>query len=130
MSIFQFGDFTLHSGNSSNWKIECDFLNKEDFDTLAYLVHKFMPSFKRVEGVPNGGLRFAESLEKYCVPIAEWPLLIVDDVLTTGNSMNEYKGNREAIGLVIFSRGKNPFWVTSIFDLNEELKNGTERLGR
>ena len=48
------------------------------------------------------------------------PLLIVDDVMTTGNSMEEQRVGRESVGLVIFDRSKyiaHP-WIKYIFKLN------------
>ena len=55
-------------------------------------------------------------------------ILIVDDVLTTGKSMIErrqqlidHKIKKELIkGVVLFSRGKCPKWVTPIFTLNKK----------
>jgi len=35
MNLFQFGDFSLHSGSKSKWKIECDALTDEDVEALA-----------------------------------------------------------------------------------------------
>ena len=43
----------------------------------------------------------AEAMQSYCT---DGPLLIVDDVLTTGGSMEEFRAGRDAIGAVIFMR--------------------------
>jgi orotate phosphoribosyltransferase len=113
MSLFQRGAFKLHSGAFTDWKIDCDALTDEDIETLAEQIGRRF-RFGSVEGVPTGGLRLAVALERYLLPDS-LPLLIVDDVLTTGASMEEQRAGRDAIGVVIFSRGACPGWVTPIF---------------
>jgi len=127
MSLFKKGRIKLHSGKISDFKIECDALTDEDLDTLAYLVSKKV-KFGIVSGIPRGGLRFANILRKYRNPTGF--VLIVDDVLTTGNSMNEERERMAKLlglspkkgfkGVVIFARGKCPDWVTPIFQMWEE----------
>jgi orotate phosphoribosyltransferase len=49
--------------------------------------------------------------------------LIVDDVLTTGKSMEEMRkkhSNVLTIGVVLFARGKCPKWVEPIFNMWDE----------
>ena len=116
--IFQQGDFTLHSGGKSFWKINCDALSNGDWATLAKVISKRC-HFSGVVGIPSGGLKLAGQLQKYCQ--AGYPVLIVDDVLTTGNSMEEArKYYPDAIGFVVFARGKCPDWVTPLFALAKE----------
>jgi len=111
MTLFKRGDFQLHSGDLSSWKIDCDALTDEDIETLAWMIaDRFM--FGSVEGVPSGGLRLAEALARWA---RTGKLLIVDDVLTTGASMEEQRAGREAIGVVIFARRACPDWVTPVF---------------
>lgn len=107
--------FKSHSGLELNWKIECDDLTQEDIDTLAFIIsNKF--KFGSVYGIPNGGIRMAKALDKYSLS-GSFSRLLVDDVLTTGGSMEkEYKEGD--IGVVIFSRGKCPSWITPIFQLS------------
>ena len=62
MNLFQKGDFQLHSGGKSEFKIDCDALSEHDWETLAYMTAKEF-RFKRVVGVPEGGLAFARALE-------------------------------------------------------------------
>ena len=124
-NLFKKGNFTAHSGNELSWKIDCDALTDEDLDTLAYHT-ACKVKFKEVNGVPRGGLRLAKALGQYCTSdLSTNNILIVDDVLTTGNSMEDIlKGmlergddsNTVYIGYVIFSRIKNPApWIKSIF---------------
>ncbi len=113
MSIFKSGKFILHSGGKSEFKIDCDALTDEDIDSIARIISE-RRIFSSVYGVPSGGVRLAAALEKYCKP---WgPRLIIDDVLSTGNSMNEVYKDGDA-GVVIFARGKCPKWVKPIFQM-------------
>ena len=126
MSLFNYGNFILHSGEHSNFKIDCDALTDTDWEDLAKLVDaKYR--FCAVLGVPTGGAKFAKALQQYCVDDAAY-VLVVDDVLTTGGSMNQlYKKAREMYpdtnthfiqGVVVFSRREQPLgWICSIFEL-------------
>lgn len=120
-NLFTKQDIILHSGGKSDFKIECDDLSDESIETLAYLVSKQM-QFNEVHGVPRGGLKFAEALKPYCSDDVS-NVLIVDDVLTTGNSMETFavkinKGQeytRQLDGVVIFARQECPYWIKTIF---------------
>lgn len=111
--LFQLGDFRLHGGQTSPWKIDCDALSDEDLATLADWARRSIRPFGSVEGVPTGGLRFAAALAPYVT--AGEPPLIVDDVLTTGGSMEVQRAGRHATGLVIFARSDPQPWIKSIF---------------
>jgi orotate phosphoribosyltransferase len=115
MNLFQLGDFTLHTGQKSLWKIDCDALTKEDWATLARMIYGIVPSFSFIEGVPSGGLALAEALQLYRSSVGE--LLIVDDVLTTGTSMEELRAGRDAIGVVVFARRPCPPWIKALFQM-------------
>lgn len=117
MNLFQRGNFLLHAGTSSNWKIDCDALTDDDIETCAFLIAEDMLSlggFGRVLGIPRGGLRLARALEKYADPEDHY-LLVVDDVLTTGKSMNEILRKEKGVGYVIFARGPLPPGVHALF---------------
>ncbi len=123
MNLFQTGDFTLHSGKQSNFKIDCDALTDEDWQALAKLIYNAVGRFGKVVGVPTGGLKLAKALEPYCSVTHTSPVLIVDDVLTTGGSMNELRNKlrsehgRSIIGIVVFARNWCPHWITPIFEM-------------
>ena len=109
---------TLHSGQKTRYKINCNALTNADWKCLAFIAAtEMLPPFSAVEGVPTGGLKFAKALQKYCQKTG--PLLIVDDVCTTGNSMNEHLGDRKARGCVVFCRGVCPPWVIPLFRMPE-----------
>ena len=122
--LFQEVEFVGHSGDYLNWKIECDALDKEEWQCIARMIWERCPPFKEVIGIPRGGIAIAECLNDYATHNIDHPLMIVDDVLTTGGSMNyfldQYFRNREPqpyIGWVVFARTQPPDWVTALFQM-------------
>ncbi len=107
--------FTTHSGGSADFKIECGALTAEEIETFALLVSKKF-SFRQADGIPRGGFPIANALQKYCDKLAG-ARLIVDDVLTTGASMENARRNYGDIGVVLFARGPCPDWVWPVFQL-------------
>lgn len=114
MGLFINREFISHSGLSLEWKIDCDALNGADLETLARIVSRNW-RFGEVVAIPRGGIRFAEALRPYC---SQGPRLIVDDVLTTGSSMQSQYLPGD-IGVVIFARGPCPDWVWPLFKIVE-----------
>ena len=114
MNLFVKGAVRLHAGGISMWKIECDALTKEDWEGLALIaMEKYSLAFREVVGIPRGGLQFAKALEPYR---SLGGLLVVDDVLTTGTSMQEYLNKYEnSSGLVAFARGLLPDNVKAVW---------------
>lgn len=129
--LFKFGWFASHSGFQLPWKIDCeDGLGDGDWDSLAKIIAwKF--AFRSVYGIPKGGERLARALDRYCEP--GYPVLIVDDVLTTGRSFIDARarlGNpTDCIGVVVFARGKCPNWVWPILTVNEWAQSRATGLG-
>ncbi len=132
MNLFQSGKFRLHSGDESSFKIECDALTTKDWQVLAEQVNNMGITFNFVNGIPKGGIKFAKALQKYAVvPVKDGgllPYLIVDDVLTTGTSMNQQREKligqgmrREIIGIVLFARGECPEWIIPLFQMNSKM---------
>jgi orotate phosphoribosyltransferase len=116
-AIFQCGDFTLHSGQKSAWKIECDSLTQDDWEGLARIASERLPPFGSVDGVPRGGIPFAKAMEKYITP-GSAIVLICEDVVTTGASIEKHRAGRSPVaGVVVFARGKVPDWVTPLFQM-------------
>jgi hypothetical protein len=119
MSLFKsVSGYRLHSGGRTDWKIDCDALSDESLRTLAKHIASRI-SFRRVVPVPRGGVRIARFLLSYCRRDSSL-VLVVDDVLTTGASMEEAKlqiDDGAVVGVVIFARGACPPWVTPIFTL-------------
>lgn len=120
LPLFQSGNFTLHSGSKSSWKISCDTLTDRDWETIAYMIQEKL-KFGKVIGIPTGGLKLAKALEQYATAGAT---LIVDDVLTTGKSMEEMKAtcDGEVIGAVVFARGECSTWIHPLFSMGQRLR--------
>lgn len=133
MSLIDFGWFSSHSGFQLPWKFDADFLSDEDLESIAKILQwKF--AFGHVFGVPTGGCRLAAACQKHVT--SGYPVLVVADVLTTGRSMEKFRGEiaqdhpgKPIIGSVIVGRGKCPDWVWPIFSVNEWAQSRATGLG-
>ncbi len=123
MPLFRKQNTTLNSGQSSDFKIECDALKDSDIACIAYLISKQL-QFSSVVGVPTGGIRLQNALMRYVTEDKSLPVLICDDVLTTGNSMEKKRTELAAssvtntIGVVIFARGNRASWICAVFTMS------------
>lgn len=128
MSLFEHGSFLLHSGATSDWRINCDDLTDTDIGVLAKLAATTVGDFHYVvcpeSHTGSAAPKLRDALRKYANPRPDGQpvMLIVDDVCTTGNSMNEvltHHGRyyRATKGLVLFARGKCPDWITPLFQM-------------
>jgi hypothetical protein len=127
MNLFTLMDksFTLHSGGTSRVKLECDALTDADWECVAYMLWERLPPFGWVKGIPRGGLKLAQALvrrsfaEQPTGPsLLTLPFLLVDDVLTTGRSMEEERARIQqadprclVLGAVLFARNPGPDWI-------------------
>ena len=124
--LFQLGDFVLNSGARSRWKLECNALGAGDWQALGQMIRQLVGSYSAVEGVPEGGLPLARYLNQFSS--LEGSVLIVDDVLTTGGSMETLRNKLcderklepvQFVGAVVFARGKCPPWIKAVFQMPE-----------
>ena len=114
--LIQHGTFTSHSGLQLPFKIECDALSDETLWNIAAVFADRLPRWQKAIGIPRGGLRLADHLNTYASLEPDDPILLADDVLTTGSSLREYRREYpDAIGAVIFARGPLPSWVYTLF---------------
>lgn len=141
MSLFQWGHFNLHSGEKTWWRIDCDALSDSEIALFAKLIIDKTPTFNSVVGVdshPGSSVhKLKQEADKYSSPFVnndgKQRILIVDDVITTGSSMNQARSNlllqashlsekyKPIIyGAVIFARGEYPDWVRPVFRLNND----------
>ena len=123
MNLFKSGDFVSHSGLKLKWKIECDALSDPEWFTISQMIMETTPPFKEAIGIPRGGVKLGNLLNQYGTGKREDPILLVDDVLTTGDSMEEFKRTRQwrdpskYIGWVVFARTAPPDWVNVLFQM-------------
>ena len=141
MNLFQKIDFTSSAGLDLKWKIECDAISDDEWKCIATMIMERTRPFKSVVGIPRGGIKLAQELDKYSTGYHRDPVCIVDDVLTTGNSMEKYREDIEngskdepmiskPIGWVVFARGECPMWINPLFQmfistLNHATSTGT-----
>ena len=126
MGIFQQVDFKSHAGLDLSWKIECDGISKREWKCLAGMILDYEKRpFQAAIGIPRGGVMLGSYLNEYSTQNPDDPYLIVDDVLTTGGSMEDFRTsyfrNRDAtsgsFGWVVFARGFPPQWCRSLFQM-------------
>jgi hypothetical protein len=116
LALFKKKSFVSAAGIYLTWKIECDAMTDEDWQTIADICGPQLVPFNSVYGVPTGGEKLARAFEKYKTPFST-TVLFVDDVWTTGKSMKDAidKHDPRAAnirGFVAFARNqKLPFWV-------------------
>ena len=118
--MIRYGWFRSHSGLQLPWKIELDGWPDFVWQNVAQIVYG-SHRFSEVVGVPTGGLKLAHALEPLCEP--GYGRLIVDDVLTTGASMEALREDSTEVGVVVYARGPYPSWVKPIFTVSEWAQN-------
>ena len=130
IDLFQKINFTSHSGLDLTWKIEMDALSHGDWECIAQMIFELSPPFREAIGIPRGGVKLGKLLNLHGTGKKEDPICIVDDVLTTGGSMDEFKTKRQwrnptnYIGWVVFSRSQTPHWVNALFQMPYRDENG------
>ena len=124
MDLFQSVNFKSHSGLNLTWKIEMDALSEQDWFTIKKMIMEITPPFREAVGIPLGGVKLGDLLNEHATGKEGDPICIVDDVLTTGGSMEyfltQYQRNRRpftAIGWVVFARTQCPPWVKALFQM-------------
>ena len=124
MDLFQSVNFKSHSGLNLTWKIEMDALTEQDWFTIKKMIMEITPPFREAVGIPRGGVKLGDLLNEHATGKEGDPICIVDDVLTTGGSMEyfltQYQRNRRpftAIGWVVFARTQCPPWVKALFQM-------------
>ena len=121
--LFQSVDFKSHSGLELKWKIECDVISDPEWVTISQMIMEISPPFKEAIGIPRGGVKLGDLLNVHGTGKRTDPICIVDDVITTGESMNDFKRTKhwreptEYIGWVVFARTTPPDWVNVLFQM-------------
>ena len=92
-------------------------MTDNDYEALAKIVSEKL-TFRDVKGIPRGGIPFEKALKPYCTNDENDPLLIADDVYTTGTSMREVY-EEGAIGIVVFARNEiTDDWIKASWQLS------------
>ena len=121
MNLFIKEDFISHAGLPLTWKVECDALTDGDYEALAKIVSEKI-RFKDVKGIPRGGIPFENALRQYASNDSSDPLLICDDVYTTGTSFREFceqesHDQEKVYQWVIFARKQPENGVRALFTM-------------
>lgn len=134
---------TLHSGGKSHWLVRSDLmfadehLRKAVISFWGLVLSRLRPRPAFVLGVPRGGVPWAKALAQrieaiYIEPDGEIPeegeVVVVDDVVTTGHSLNEFRPDIPVrVSLAVVSRGSKSVgaaWMTIHLPLVEPSHSG------
>ena len=120
MELFVIKDFISHAGIPMTYKIECDAITESEWEALATMIMNFQKEpFGKVLGIPRGGLPLQKALEPYATGKDTDPLLVVDDVYSTGTSFIEFCGDDECLKWVVFARVPTKGGVKALFTMPE-----------
>ena len=125
IDLFQKIDFTSHAGLDLTWKIEMDALSHREWECISHMIRELSPPFREAIGIPRGGNVLGKLLNRHGTGKEEHPICIVDDVLTTGMSMDTYREEMDierwqkscALGWVVFARVRPPKWIKELFQM-------------
>ena len=116
--LFSVGDFVSHAGLPLKWKIECDAISPDEWEALATMIMEYQTEpFGKVVGIPRGGVPLQKALEPYATGKDTDPLLVVDDVYTTGTSFMEFCGEDDCLKWVVFARVPTKGGVKALFTM-------------
>lgn len=118
--------FTLHSGGSSKFKLEADVLTRPAVEAAAQWLLPTLGAFGSVEFVPSQSNDVPQWLADAFLPhVVEGSrtVLICDDVLTTGASMEAKRAHRLGVGAVVFARGPAPHWIHALLHLDARCRS-------
>ncbi len=124
-NLFIEEEFVGHSGGTLHWKIEMDALTNAEWKCIARMIMEYQKGFFQAAiGIPRGGLKLSQYLNEYATQNSNDPYLLVDDVLTTGGSMEQYRDEhlkeKDVIGWVVFARTIPAGWIKSLFQMPKE----------
>lgn len=123
MSLFQKGIFSLFSGRSAEWSIDCNTLSEEDWNCIAELILERCPNFSHVDCVADRGIRLRDLLAAHATT---GDVLLVDDVLDIElmqkkrlwyRTRNEYH-QKDVLGYVVFACLPCPTWIRALWQLD------------
>ena len=128
--LFQQSNFKSHAGLDLTWKIECDAISDAEWECFARMISEIETrQFSKVVGIPRGGVKLQNALSNYVSGNADDPILIVDDVWTTGTSFREFTEiqtikddieQKDWFGWCIFARTMTDSKVSALFQMPEK----------
>ena len=130
IDLFQRIDFVSHAGKHLHWKIECDAISEKEWECLAYMIKEIEGQpWRKAVGIPRGGVPLGNALDKYSTGNIDHPLLIADDVYTTGTSFKEFKEeyypNEATLQWCVFAREPTVGKVKALFTMPDRGRKGT-----
>jgi len=122
VDLFQTVDFISHAGLPLKWKIECDALSDDEWKTIAKMIREYEDqNWQYAVGIPTGATRLGEILTTYGTGSVKDPVLIVDDVYTTGKSFIDFEEkhykDKKVIKWAVFARKPPTENVKVLFQL-------------
>lgn len=122
IDLFQKIDFISHAGLPLTWKLECDAISKDEWIALAHIIREYeKQDWHKAVGIPRGGVPLGEALNKYSTGDPKDPVLVVDDVYTTGKSFKDYVKenypNDNVIQWAVFARKPTEDGVKALFTM-------------
>jgi hypothetical protein len=122
IDLFQSVDFISHAGKPMTWKIECDAISDDEWVTLAKMIREVeRRSWSKAVGIPRGGVALGKALDTYSTGNPDHPILIADDVYTTGTSFIEFKAEHYSdvatIEWCVFARKATERRVKALFTM-------------
>jgi basic membrane lipoprotein Med (substrate-binding protein (PBP1-ABC) superfamily) len=124
--LFQSVDFISHSGLPLTWKIECDAIHDDEWSTLAKMIREYEnKNWRKAIGIPRGGVKLGEELNKYSSNNPDDPILICDDVYTTGKSFADFVSenfdeNEKIFCWCVFARKPTENGIKALFTMPEK----------
>ena len=129
MDLFQRYDYKSHANLDLTWKLECDAISDGEWSVLARIISELESRpFSDVVGIPRGGVKLENEMLNYVSGNKNDPVLIVDDVWTTGTGFKEFVGIHVIekmtehvgwFGWCIFARTQTSNHVTALFQMPE-----------
>jgi hypothetical protein len=131
VTIFSKGDYSIHNGRVTPWRIIPSSFSDEDWECFAQLIAERFPNFEKVIGVSQFGVKLESHLSQYST---HGGLLIVDDVLypETMNKMRLYFRTRKKYvnydiqGFTVFARVPCPSWIRALWQLDVRVEEWTQ----
>lgn len=127
VALFDDEEFISHAGLKLGWKIEMDALYTDDWRCLAKMIMEYETRpFREAVGIPRGGVRLGQMLNEYATGNPDDPVLIVDDVYTTGTSFKEFISENylvtPVICWVVFARNPIQGNINALFQMPSKIR--------